>query len=168
MNLITLEAQNNFPHEDISDSNAEILEMLLQNQTIHESSHKSAEAASILYKMGHQTLLTASQIEPELSQSDALSHGISTYEAISALVHPNVDAEVHDSITIHPHLKMAYMALRYNFDDETERVYSYFGENLPRMRQIVETSAERFHKRPREYAIIGAALAHQIDINASR
>lgn len=166
MELILLDSQQNFPKEDITDSDAQILELLLQNTSTLENSHASAEQASILYKLGHKTIINASQAQIIDLEAKAISHGIATYEAISLMMNPKV-SPAHNSIALHPHLQINHLSIEQDFKGETERAATVFTNELPRTSRVIEASAHRFYKGLTDYALKGAALARQLEIDAT-
>jgi hypothetical protein len=98
MSLVTLEPQYDFPRKNISENNANLLELLLLNQETVVLSHTIAEGFSHLYKTGHRVLSDVAAIELDDAQrARASSHGITASEVISAMVRLCFDVDEHNS-----------------------------------------------------------------------
>lgn len=169
MGIVTLEPQHDFPREDISDSNADMLELLLLNGEMVELSHLSAEKVSYLYQIGHKGLViaAASHIDDQARQR-AFSYGITTFEAVAALVRPDIDISAHnDAIRINPEVLGAQQHLEYKFLDTVDKVRDSFAADLPRTRSLVGQSAARFCRDYPDYAITGAAVARWLELDAT-
>lgn len=158
-----------FPTVDVSDSNADMLELLLLHGPTVEMSHTSAEAVSFLYQMGHRVLhLTAAAYFDDEGHSRALSHGIATFEAIAALVRPQPDLTPHNSQQANPPILAARRRLQTDFITTLTDARDVFYEELPRTTMLVGKSAARFCSRQHvDYALTGAALARQLEIDAT-
>lgn len=164
--LVILQPQENFPREDLTDENAGLLELLFQNQTAFEKSHTAAERYSALYRVGHGVLVAASRPHVIQHESDAISNGIGTYEAISTIISP-VERDYHNTMLARPHIEMAYIAINLNFDEETGNLANLFRKHLPNTSRVVEAAADRRHGGAIDYAVVGAALAYRLDIGSA-
>jgi hypothetical protein len=168
MGLVILETQYDFPQTDISDSNADLLELLLLHGETAELSHASAERVSYLYKIGHRALSMAAL--PHLDddeRSRAFSYGIATFEAVSALVRPQFDVTRHNTIDINFKVLSAHRQLDSDFIPTLTEARDTFSDVLPRTKQLVGQSATRFCRHYSDYAVTGAALAWQLEIDAT-
>ena len=96
--LITgISPQPNFPHEDLTDTNADLLELMIANHDIRVSSHAAVEQLSWMFRIGHPTILfSAGHIYDEDERLAAINHGVVSFEAITAMVGGN--AAVSDMI----------------------------------------------------------------------
>lgn len=56
MSYAPLESQPSFPRKDISCGDADMLELLLANETLFRNGHAAAESSCPTYKLGHDTL----------------------------------------------------------------------------------------------------------------
>jgi hypothetical protein len=159
MGLVFLETQPSYPNEDLSDTNAAMLELLLLNHEAFEKSHETAESQSFLYWLSHRALIA--KIHPSLPDKEAhvaLDHGIAAFEVISALVSGTADRPGHSKTDA---LKF------YNREEEnTGSVHlladstELFDATMQNTRHVVTKSAERSCPSSRiHYAIAGAALA---------
>jgi len=165
--LVGLEAQPDFPRADLTDANAALLELVLANNREVATAHQLAEWAVWLYQLSHPAVQQAGQrvaaIEPHLP---AFSHGVSAYEAIAALVQA-APAEA-DQLAVRANALslgsgLAEAALFGYVDDASEQ----FKLVMPRTAKVVQTSAERLQHDVAGYAIIGAAVARQFELDAA-
>lgn len=155
-----MEAQPDFPHSDISDTNASILELLLQNRDITNESHNTAETHSWLFRLGHRAIYASMSQAIENQESlAALSTGISTYEVISSLVRP-VDALVlHNNPEVSSYFtdpNTPYQGYLHIIDEAREQ----FSASMKRTGSVVTAVAGRHHAAHTDYALTGAALAY--------
>lgn len=168
--LLGFESQPNFPREDLTDGNAAMLELLLQNEELLLRSHKTAEEAAWLYAYAHPAARQAGQrlsaIEPHLG---AFSHGVTAYEAIAALVQAEPVSKtgerlsvVRDSV-VSLSVGLGESALLNYVDEASEQ----FKEQMPRTVEVVRSSAERLQLDVAGYAIIGAGVARQFELSAA-
>lgn len=166
MSLVVAEAQELFPHEDISESNAELLELCLLHQPTIEAGHSIAEDLSLFYKYGHQVLETASRFSiTNHSEIATLSYGIAIYETIAAFVRPTADTRLHNDIAIKHPLRLTYTNIKTDFRSEANYCYVRFSKALPRTQEVVGTIATRFCLADPRFAMLGAAFAFELESN---
>jgi len=168
--LLGLESQANFPHEDLTDGNAAVLELLLQNDGLLLQGHAIAEEAAWLYSYSHPAARQAGQrVAAVESHLDAFSHGVAAYEAIAALVQATpaertaenllvVQANAHSLRT-----GLGESALLGYMDEASEE----FKAVMPRTAEVVQASAQRLQHDVAGYAIIGAGVARQFELSAA-
>lgn len=166
MKLVTLDSQPLFPRIDISSTNADMIELLLMNETIARTSHESAEFTSYLYRLGHTSLkAAAAPMFDDKQRLDAFSHGIGMYEAISAMVHPIHQQDGDEQATFH--IITLHSSLARNFVETLTDARDTFSEQMPRTQHLIGQSARRFCTNYEDYAINGAAIARELDLSAS-
>lgn len=160
MNLLTMEAQPNFPHYDISDLNASILELMLQNSTIAAETHRTAETHSWLFRLGHRAIYASMSDAIENKDSlAALSTGVSTYEAISSLVRPIDTLVAHNDPTVNTYFIDPDTPYR-GYLNIIEEAREQFDTSMARTSGVVTAVAQRRHASYTDYAVTGAALAY--------
>jgi hypothetical protein len=165
--LVRLEPQPEFPNQDLTEPNAELLELMLANASLVETMHLAAESASWVYKLGHPAIRRAGErLEVLQSKSEAFSHGVSTYEAIAALL--STVPERCEGFTVNTNaaaiaVKMPEDKL-VNYIDEARQ---HFLAETPRAAAVVDTSARRFFRDVASYAVYGAALARQFELEGT-
>lgn len=165
MSIMTLEPQSNFPLEDVSDTNAEKLELLLLNKEIVNKGQRDARMVSWLYKTGNAAIESAIRHIFDENSANALAEGIKTYEALSALVNPLIDIKVHNDPTVHRSIIELHSELRDNTTGALINAHDDFIK-FPRTATLVEEHAARFNPGYEDYAKTGAALAHQLESRA--
>lgn len=168
--LLGLESQPNFPHEDLTDDNAAMLELLLQNEAVLLEGHKTAEAAAWVYGKAHPALRQAGErleaVEPHLA---AFSHGIAAYETVAALVQAKPvpwsgeNLLVVESKALEVRTGLGESALLGYMDDASEQ----FKAEMPNTVEVVQESAKRLQLDVAGYAIIGAGVARQFELSAA-
>lgn len=85
--IVGLEHQPNFPREDLSETNAEFLSLLLQNYNFVEGGHVASESISLIYRLGHPTIVRSTgAIYEEPGQLRAIDHGVKLFESMSSMV----------------------------------------------------------------------------------
>ena len=166
MSIITgIEAQPNFPREDLTDDNAAILELLLSNRELVGESHAISEKTSWVFKVGHRVVnAVAAGILERDGRLEAVNHGTTVYEALSALLAaaPTRTSEL---------FAVEMQAATWTQADATRAVtyqqeaYAAFHQELPRTKEVVESAAGRFYPHLTSYALLGAAMARQFELD---
>jgi hypothetical protein len=155
--------QPNFPHEDLVESNAELLSLLLSNNQILQDSHSRSEDAEGLYKILHPRLKNnVANILAEPHQLNALSEGLVAYEAIAAMVVKQID--VNNTIL----LAAKYgPSVSYANPDSLQEIlgasYRVFCSNMQNTKEVIQQVTSRKYQEMGEYAIRGAALMYAIE-----
>ncbi len=162
--LIGLRHQPNFPREDLLEDNADVLEMLLSNLQIVEQGHVAAESASWLFTVGHPV---ASRVGKSI-RAENIFHidiGIRMFEAISTLIStpPERVAPFAAERTV--------IEILHGSDRETEvKNYGFDAvetmvEEVPIASGVVRRAAERHCGHLTTYALLGAALIRQFELD---
>lgn len=166
MKLITgIEAQPQFPHEDLTDDNAMILELLLANRDLVDASHVISEKTSWVFKVGHRVVsrVAAGVLEQD-ERFNALDHGTTVFEAMASL------------LTAAPTRTSEFFAVEAQASAWTEadanKLISYqqeaveaFHRDLPRAKEVVASATSRFYPHLTNYALLGAAMARQFELD---
>ena len=167
MKLVTgLQPQPEFPHEDLSEDNAQLLELILANELVLADGHGAAERVSVAYKVGHPAIwragLRAATLERRI---EAVNHGVVVYESMAAMVQG--EPVRYDAFTVNTNA----CALATGLDEDglfeyIDKAYQQFGLDMPRAAEVVEHCAERFYPHLGSSAIIGAGLARQFELDS--
>jgi hypothetical protein len=163
--LITgISPQPNFPHEDLTDTNADLLELMIANQDIRASSHAAVERLSWMFRIGHPTILfSAGHIYDEDERLAAINHGVVSFEAITAMVGGN--AAVSDMIPTNREasrlLHMETTGLSNYFDEAVDELQT----KIPRTAEVVRSSAARLNRALTTYALLGAAMSRKFEMS---
>lgn len=166
--LITgIAAQPNFPSEDITSENAELLELLLSSKDIVDSSHVSSEQISWVFKVGHKVLNTVSIAVLEKSDRfSALDHGASLYEAMSLLL-AAAPTQTKELFTVQTQAAAWLHASDMRLTNYQEEAFASFSGNLPNAKEVVASASSRFYPHFTNYAVLGAAMAHQFELDTA-
>jgi hypothetical protein len=158
--------QPNFPNEDLSESNADMLELMLANKELLQLSHEAVEQLSWIFRVGHPSIVfSASHIFDEDERLAALNHGVVSFEAITAMVGGNaMDSD------LFPTNREASRLLQL----KPTRLSNYFDEALedfrgytPRTAEVVRASSARFHGALTTYALLGAAMSRKFELSVA-
>lgn len=164
MRLIIPEYQPNFPSEDISEHNAEIIQISLDLQE-RFATHDSLKPQSYLYAFGHGEIDSMIRGNQEyIDQQIAASEGVALYETVASIVRPVHDEAVHNNrllvletaASLVSHIRRSYFNTTFDARDE-------FAEKMPRTKHLIAAKAVEFLGRDTDYAITGAALAWKLE-----
>jgi len=161
MSLTLLESQPLFPHEDISRKDADVLELLLANETLFRDGHAAAETSYPTYKLGHDTLTKV--VRPILDNEQrlaAFSYGIGAYENIGGLMQRTAPSNVIGF----EHVIAIAASLQGNFISSSDDSRERFNDELPNVAQVIAQTALRRHEGYTDYAITGAAIAARLEL----
>ena len=165
--FIGITPQPDFPKEDLTDINAAVLELLLSNQGFMDKSHVASEEVSWVFKVGHRVVSRVSgDILNHDSRFDALNHGVSIYEVMSLLL-TAVPIRTSETFSVETQATAWVKASPEKLIDYQEEAYAAFSQNLPRAKEVVGSATDRFYPHLTSYAILGAAMAHQFELDAA-
>ena len=160
--LIGLTLQPDFPREDLTDSNADLLELMMANLQIVREHHMIADQLSWSFRLGHNALVSsASHVFEDKQYLAALSYGITVFEAMAASVGAGIMRSDTQGVIARTHELT-------QFDGREVREYQDgasedFAIAAPRTAEVVKISALRFHKHLATYALIGAASSWRFE-----
>lgn len=159
----SIDRQPNFPKEDLTDKNAEILSLLLMNREVLYQGHAAAESQVQIYKLGHQAFARAiGQMFDESSKVAALNHGITTYEAISSFVTYPPSAE-NEAIVI---LNAAGIVSTRHLDEYAYEAVESLILATPRTAEVVaETTRYPAGSSIAYLAMVGAGMARKFELD---
>lgn len=165
--LTGLEAQPKFPHVDLTDTNAAMLELMLANKSIVDAGHQASDSAHWLYRVAHPTITRLSpRIFPDLAQLEAIEHGVAMYETVASLVCAN--SQTSDVFAVNSLCHKMLVAKTTAFEAVTDQAVESLHRNTPLTMQVVEQAARRFYPSRTHYSVLGAALARDFEIQASK
>lgn len=168
MSIITgLEAQPRFPYEDLTDNNADMLELMLANIELVEHGHTAAEDVSWVFRVGHPALMDGIDRVYDAPKVDAVNHGITTFEALSAMVTSETPL-THDFFVANA--RAAELSAKFkerDLRDYIDRSIEAFQTETPKTTEIVARSSRRFYGSLTHYAVLGAALSRQFELESA-
>lgn len=164
--FVTLQPQPDFPREDLTDSNAGMLELMLANAMIVYRGHQSAEKVSYVFSVGHRAIMAGNSrvFDGEHNKISAINLGVSSYETIAALVG---DEGQGDFFTVNTNgAALATVHGDYQLIKYQQEAYERFLSETPRAAEVVSKSAGRYHGHLAYYAVYGAAIAYRFELDA--
>jgi|GEM_PF-1778462 len=165
MKLTTLDYQPEFPEVDLTDNNASFLEVFLQNSTLVEATHPQAEQHQLLYGVAHSLVNDSKERFSEEAHYAGFTHGFTLYEIISSLVSPQpVQIEKATVITATTGLTWALHSSR--LDKYLTDAYDEFTHQQVATAEVISNAASRYHPGLTHYAIMGAAIERQLELEA--
>lgn len=164
MNLLLPESQPNFPLEDLTDTNAEILAVLLTDSAALHAHHQVAEQSSFLYRIAHPALV--SSIGPTLSDRekiDAYGYGIEAYESIATLATLRFNRPGHGEMEWQQYYSTSHTPVDplILLSDTIDT----FEAKMHNTKTVVEDIAKHSHAPLAHFAIAGAAMAYTLEID---
>lgn len=163
--LETLTAQPHYPHEDLTDTNASVVELLVASTALRETMHEATEAVSIPSRIGHASILSIARDEYEQTlRVDAIDHGVRSFEAIKALV---VAGSATTSPDIHATTRALLILRGTHYEHYLDNAVGLFAETMPRTREVIHISSRPVCGYFTDYALLGAALAWQFEKDAA-
>lgn len=160
--ILRMEREVNFPRRDISEDTAEILELLLLNRELVDASHMSAEQAHVLFRLGHRAIEQTSHARINGERLAAFSYGIGAYEAVRTLVQPKEKPLTEQDAGMK--VIIVNNALTSTFADTVVEAREKFDQEMPRTKYVIGQSATRFHAMFTDYALSGAAIARDLEL----
>ncbi len=159
-----IQPQPNFPHEDLTSSNAEFIELLVSNIQILEESHQAIEQVSWVNKVGHAAILhSSSKLYDSQDRIVAINHGITSFEAIKMLVNGGlITADKFFEINSEAAQLASLNSIGLNaFMDQA---IDSLKHDTPRTAEVVQASVSRFHGYFTSYALLGAAMSREFEL----
>lgn len=165
MELTVLDHQPDFPEEDLTQTNAAFFDMFLQNQALLEASHPAAEQNSLLFHFAHMTASQAHETFNEDSYHASFTHGFTLYEIMSSLVAPR--SPYLSDISVVAATRSLNIALRTKKQDEFfNNARDEFITKQPTTAEVIKIAASRYHPGIAHYAVMGAAIERQLELDA--
>jgi hypothetical protein len=165
MKLATIEHQPDFPSVDLSENNALFFELLLTSKAQVAVQHKQAEEFSFLYKISHAAARLNADSIPVGSGFESLEYGMAGYEIIASIITPTQKPV--EQLTAHVAARSLHKVMRSShFPATMHELYAEFAEQQPVAKHVIETAATQHYHYMAHYAVIGAALARQIELDA--
>ncbi|AHB42746.1 hypothetical protein RAAC3_TM7C00001G0909 [Candidatus Saccharibacteria bacterium RAAC3_TM7_1] len=166
MSIITgLELQPRFPHEDLSDTNADLLELMLANPDVVHQGHLQGERFSWAFRVGHPAAVRGSgRIYENDLHIEAIDHGVASFEAMAMLVGAEISE---DEFTVNANAVALVSQLKeFKLQHYLDFALDSFREDTPRAVEVVNLASRRFYGALTSYALLGAAIARQFELDA--
>lgn len=165
---IGITPQPEFPFHDISEANAAFVSVMLANNDIVNTGHLTAESLSWTFRAGHPAMTAAAKrILVDQRQAEAFDHGIAMFETMSALVKQDIASYSYE-LTVNVGaanlaVRMPEDDLRDHIDDARQR----FAADMPHATEVIQEAANRHFSYIGGYALYGAALARQFELDVA-
>lgn len=161
--LTNIELNPDFPHKDIGDASADLLSLMLQNNSIMTSAHNVAE---LYYRRSHHTIgLLAHRLSRE-DVTAGMELGAMTFEAVSAMVRPQppsvsqkVEFQVYRSHLPHGGVLPTI--------DLLEQAKEALKHDCPNLSYVVAEVASQHSPRLAAPALLAAGISRSIELEAS-
>lgn len=160
-----LTPQTDFPRVDLSEDNADMLELLMANVGIVQEQHDAIENLSWIFRVGHVAILhSAGRVYENDDRLVAVNHGVAMFEAITAMV--DGIAAVSDPTPVNNQASRLIQLDGRGVDDYFESSLESFKSDTPRTAEVVRTSSSRFHGPLVSYALLGAAMSRRFELDS--
>ena len=163
--LTGLTPQTDFPRVDLNEQNADLLELMMANVGILQQHHDIVEDISWIFRVGHRAILhSTAKVYDDSDRLAAVNHGVAMFEAITAMV--DGIAAVSDPTPVN---NQAGRLIRL----DTTEVSNYFDSSVesfktetPRTAEVIRASSARFQGPLTTYALLGAAMSRQFELDS--
>jgi hypothetical protein len=158
-------AQPQYPNEDLTDTNAELAELLMGSSMLRESLHEATEIHSLSSRIGHMSISSITRDTYEQTQRvDAIDHGIRSFEALKALVIANT---AYETPTVEATARALLLLKGIGFERHVDAAVDQFADRMPRTREVIQLSSRAVCGYFTDYALLGAALAWKFEKDAA-
>lgn len=164
MAITILDHQPDYPQVDLTSKNAEFFEFFLQNNQLVEQSHPSAESSNKLFLAAHLAASHAKDVFYDPSTHAGFTHGFTLYEIISSLVAPNAPEEENLPVINFATRKLVDALHSDKLDDYLTDAFDEFRALQPITSEVISRASQRFHPGLTHYAVMGAAIERQFEI----
>ncbi|MFI5212658.1 MAG: hypothetical protein ACHQTE_01730 [Candidatus Saccharimonadales bacterium] len=169
--LAYLQQQDDFPADDITQNNADILKAMLSDPGIAGYAHETVERSMTLYRISHLVLRELLGSTEDFNERGAewFNGGIVQYEVAASLLRSHVVATPLYFNNIVP---VQYMSALLKANDQAnyfDRAHSDLLNKQPNLCDVIEEVTKRTISPQRsavEHALFGAAVQRQIEIDA--
>lgn len=159
--ITSVKEEPNFPFEDITKDNSNILAVMLSSPEVLAGFHAMAEDAVRLYKLGHASITNALKEILETPQLRAASFGVTTYEALAAMINnrpPILQSSRVLELAIGPGLGNQVSI------DEMGKSVRIFRKQMYNTSEVVLEASRSILPGLPEYVLAGAATARQVEL----
>lgn len=161
-----IDHQPDFPIEDLTEKNAQMLGLVRRNKQTLVEGHQAAETASVIYELGHRAFRSAfNRLFDNKSTIRAFDNGITTYEAISSLVTHPPSAEEQAPVILNAFGIARQVSARY-FDEYIEEATQALIYAAPRTAEVVaDVATDHSSVHLARFAVFGAGMARKFELD---
>lgn len=164
--LMGLEAQPDYPAKDLTDSNAELLSLMLANPTLAHGGHVAIEQCVPAFRLFHPAAMgSADRIFDEGRHLEAIDYGVVCYEALCAML-----AAKKEKLDIRIAAKVCALLERTTAGSIERYVHDAADEmrhELPRTADVIHEASARHYGYFANLAVTGAALAWRMELDVA-
>ena len=157
-----LTPQPEFPAVDLTEDNARMLAGMLANELQVQGFHNASESGVPLFRKLHP--IVSERLPNDCmaaSQAQAMSHGMTVFEAINAAVNSIIPSKA-DITALHIALLSPevnkYFTDKFEASDARERLLV----DMPRAAEVIDEASSRFYAGLGDYAVVGASVEREI------
>lgn len=163
--LTGLEAQPDYPADDLTDGNAELLSLMLANDSLVLGGHVQAEASIQAFRLLHPTATTsANRVFDDHDRVAVVDHGVACYEALCALVAARAEMDIFVAAKVCALLERATTgSIETYVHEATEQMCNV----LPRTARVIHEASTRRYGYFARLAVTGAALAWRMELDVA-
>ncbi len=161
--------QPEFPEKDLTKENAEMLAIILGNQSAAVNAHVLAEGADITLRVAHPLVVDHVSSHTDGARVAAVSYGNNLFEGAASMVAQysapaQTDGDI-NRIWVSTVSHDLFHGGDNPFVAHSDAV-DEFKTDMPNTAGLIEEASRRFFRGLTEYAIFGAALERQIILDA--
>lgn len=164
--LITHTDQPDFPDVDLTEDNAQMLELMLSNYELVMGGHKAAEEASSVMRINHPAVVCgARRIYDDDRRVQAIDHGVAVFEAAHAyVVGKPLTTEAGDVTREYNAAKVGALLVPHDLSDYMDESVEALRHDAPRLAELSRVTSRRFYSNLTEYAVLGTAMARRLAV----
>jgi hypothetical protein len=158
-------AQPQYPNEDLTDTNADLAELLMGSSTLRENLHHANETISLSSRIGHSSIISiARDTYEQMRRVNAIDHGVRSFEALKALV---VADTAYETPSVESTARALLLLKGVSYERHVDTAVEAFSDTMPRTREVIQLSSRAVCGYFTDYALLGAALAWKFEKDAA-
>ena len=160
--LVGIDTQPEFPELDLTEENAQTLELLLANKMIVQNAHALADRNEWAFRVGHPAVIMGGRAAMtfEGAQVAAVEHGVMVFEAMTTVV--SGQSISNDVIGINHAALTVTGARAGNNKSRLLEIVDQFQQDMPRTTEVIVSASRRHVGGLAMYAVFGAALERYV------
>lgn len=171
LELIHLQPQADFPEQDITESNADMLKNVLCDPGLREYTHQTVEKSTTLYRLSHLALRELIGTSSDINKQGAewFNSGIVQYESTAGLLRLNSGEHLSYFDNLVPAQYMIHLLKAKDQNQYFDKAHTRLLNDQPNLCDVIETVTKRTVGAAHstiEHALLGAAVQRQIEIDA--
>ncbi len=164
--LTGLETQPDYPADDLTDGNAELLSLMLANPKLANDGHVAIEQCVPAFRLFHPGAMgSADRVFTGARHLEAVDYGVVCYEALCAMVAANKEKlDIRIAARVCALLERATpMSIETYVHDAADEMR----HELPRTAGVIHEASARHYGYYANLAVTGAALAWRMELDVA-